>query len=75
MMISIIGSISLMTENIKQMQQRHVVEIDELQRNCAHIEKSDWQDRLWQWGRVSHSVKVCLFCGKTMEIKRPKHDA
>ena len=54
-------------ENINQMRQKHKKEIETLQKLCSHSEISNWMDYQWAPGHFSGRVKVCEFCGKTME--------
>ena len=58
-----------MNKNIKQMRERHKKEIAKLQSNCVHKNISDWMPYMWAPGHMGGSVKVCNFCGKTIERK------
>lgn len=53
-------------EDIRQMEKRHKKEVEELMNNCKHIEISDCMPFAWAPGHISHCVKVCKFCSKTM---------
>ena len=66
--LAIIG-VNKMNENFEQMAQRHKREIYELQKNCKHIEISDWMDYMWAPGHFGSPVKVCKFCGVIVESK------
>ena len=54
-------------ENEKEMYERHKKEIEELQAQCPHTVISDWMPYEFAPGHIWSSVKVCEFCGKTME--------
>ncbi len=54
-------------ENIKQMVKRHTREIDNLQKLCKHIKKSEWIFNEWAPGHFGGKVKVCKWCGKIIE--------
>ena len=56
-------------ENIDKMRARHKKEIDELQMLCPHKEISDWMEYMWAPGHVGGQVRICKFCGKTIERK------
>ena len=56
-----------MSENMKQMRERHKIEIEELQKNCTHENVSDWMKNYWAIAHQGPSVKRCLFCEKIME--------
>ena len=56
-------------ENIKQMQERHEAEIEELQNQCKHEKVSDWMPYMWAPGHFGGDVRVCEFCGVTVERK------
>jgi len=54
-------------ENIKEMNRRHQKEIEVLQLMCKHPSISNWMNYSWAPGHYSGQVKICNFCGKTME--------
>jgi hypothetical protein len=54
-------------ENIEEMRTRHKKEIEDLQNSCKHKDISDWMPYYWAIGHFSHNVRVCNFCGKTVE--------
>ena len=52
------------SENFQQMRERHVKEVQRLQKNCKHEHISDFM----RPGSPSYfCYKHCLFCGKFME--------
>ena len=55
-----------MMENIKDMRKRHEKEITTLQANCKH-KKSKRMAFMWAPMHFGNDVKVCNFCGKTLE--------
>lgn len=57
-------------EDIKQMQERHKKEVEELQTACPHKEISNWMEYHWAPGHYSHDVKCCNYCGKIVEESR-----
>lgn len=59
-------------ENIKHMRKRHEEEIEERQKNCSHKKISDCMPFMWAPGHMSHCVRVCDLCGKT--ILTTEHD-
>lgn len=50
-------------ENIKQMRERHKLEIEQLQSLCSHS-RHDRMPYMWAPGHFSNDVEVCLDCGK-----------
>ena len=56
-----------MTENMKQMKERHNKEIKELQENCSHKDVSEWLQYYWAIGHSDGEVRVCNHCGKHVE--------
>ena len=61
-------------ENIKEMRQRHKEEIENLQSMCSHPEISDWMPYMWAPGHFSGNVRICKFCGKTIERQNGKFE-
>ena len=57
-------------EDIKQMKNRHKMEIEELQENCKHEKISEWVDFMWAPGHYGGQVKVCKFCGKIIKEQK-----
>ena len=55
-----------MVENIKEMRNRHKIEIENLQLNCEHLTVSQCMPYMWAIGHMSHCVKLCDICGKEM---------
>ena len=57
-------------ENFEQIKTRHKKEIDDLQSNCKHKERSDWMPFMWAPGHMGNPVRVCKLCGKIVETQR-----
>lgn len=57
-------------ENFERMKDRHKKEIDDLQSNCKHKNKSDWMPYMWAPGHMGNPVKVCKWCGKIVATQR-----
>jgi len=57
-------------KTITALRERHEKEIRTLQTKCKHAASPDWIFEMWAPGHFSGQVKICKFCGKTLE-RRP----
>jgi hypothetical protein len=58
----------MMDETAKEMRERHIQELEELQNTCLHLVISDWMPFMWAPGHYGKDVKICNRCHKTMEV-------
>jgi len=52
---------------IKELREKHLREIEELQTKCIHEHITDWIEHQWAPGHANGYVKVCKNCDKIIE--------
>ena len=55
---------------LEKLEKEFELKKEELQRNCKHLELSDWTEEWWAIAHpTGYYVKYCKRCGKTIERK------